>query len=88
MKFHGIIMNNSSRHLQSGFQDFARDWRRVESSSILRTATTNKVYEDSGIVLAQHADDQIETILLKILRGVDISNLRGVSNFPFNCFFN
>ena len=58
---------------QSGFQESARKWRLDESQNLLKSL--NGDY----IATAHHADDQIETLLLKILRGAHISKLHGMS---------
>jgi len=71
--------NNDFLKGQSGFQESARKWRCTESQSLLESL------RGDYIVTAHHADDQIETLLLKILRGVHISKLQGMSwgNGPF-----
>jgi len=58
---------------QSGFQELAREWRIAESHNLLKSL------RGDYIATAHHADDQIETLLLKILRGVHISKLQGMS---------
>ena len=58
----------------SSFQEKARDWRRGEAQ---------KLREEIGadfIVTAHHADDQLETWLLKWLRGAHLSGLQGMSS--------
>lgn len=57
----------------SSLQAKARAWRRD---------TALAVREQLGggwIVTAHHADDQVETLLLKLLRGVHLSGIRGMS---------
>ena len=46
---------------------------------------TTRKYAGASVALAHHADDQIETILLKLLRGCHISNLRGMK-WQQGCF--
>ncbi|MEE3122830.1 MAG: tRNA lysidine(34) synthetase TilS, partial [SAR324 cluster bacterium] len=63
----------------SSFQEKARDWRRGEAL---------KLREEIGadfIATAHHADDQLETWLMKWLRGAHLSGLQGMSsaNPPF-----
>jgi tRNA(Ile)-lysidine synthase TilS/MesJ len=61
---------------KSNFQQAARNWRRTESQRILDTiSNSNGKY----IATAHHREDQLETILLKLLRGTFISNIHGVS---------
>ena len=64
---------------QAGLQETARQWRIDESI---------KMFENIGadcIATGHHADDQTETLLLKLLRGTHISNLQGMlwKNPPF-----
>ena len=62
----------------SNFQLYARNWRRkhLEELSIIRG-------EDCLIATAHHADDQIETYLQKLLRGVSIANFQMVNKISF-----
>lgn len=64
---------------QSGLQEAAREWRIIESLNLLDRLG------GGCIATGHHADDQIETLLLKLLRGTHISNLRGMcwSKPPF-----
>ena len=65
-----------NRHEEPGFQEFARDWRMKESQKILENINSNNGhYKDKAIATAHHDDDQLETIILKLLRGSHISNL-------------
>ena len=63
-----------------GFQDLARNWRRKESLKLadkicsLNSQQVNKVY----IATAHQQEDQVETILMKLLRGVHLSKLQQV----------
>eukprot|EP00958_Prasinococcus_capsulatus_P023773 scaffold3605_cov430-Prasinococcus_capsulatus_cf.AAC.6 len=57
----------------SGVQEHAREWRRQEAEALRRHLGAH------AIVLAHHADDQTETILLKWLRGCHLSNLHGMN---------
>ncbi|CAN0241154.1 unnamed protein product, partial [Discosporangium mesarthrocarpum] len=79
----------------TGIQEKARDWRRQESQSILqdlisqRKVRSDEAEEGVGgrgeespqghIAMAHHRDDQMETILLKALRGVHITNIQGMA---------
>jgi len=66
-------------------QQEARDWRRKECLEILKsslsssssstTTSTSTTIVEGVIATAHHADDQIETFMMKFLRGVHISNL-------------
>ncbi|CAM9894804.1 unnamed protein product [Chrysoparadoxa australica] len=57
----------------SGVQERSRDWRRSESASILAEL-------GGGVVAcAHHADDQMETLIMKMLRGTHITNLKGMA---------
>lgn len=71
-----------------GIQATARDWRRTECLTIRNQildrknktdidSNSNKSVEFSGVLIAtaHHADDQLETSILKLLRGTHISRL-------------
>ena len=64
---------------QPGFQEAARKWRISESQNLLKNI------KGDYIATAHHADDQIETVLIKMLRGVHLSKIQGMSwqNPPF-----
>lgn len=61
---------------RSNFQDKARIWRKAESLALLNSF--NNPY-GRFISTAHHRDDQLETIVMKLLRGTFIANIRGVS---------
>ncbi|HIA57455.1 MAG TPA: tRNA lysidine(34) synthetase TilS [Candidatus Lambdaproteobacteria bacterium] len=72
----------TAKHLktgQPGLQESAREWRIEESRKLLETIGGGR------IATGHHADDQTETLLLKLLRGTHISNLQGMRwiNTPF-----
>ena len=57
----------------SGLQEKARHWRRTEALKL-----REEIRADS-ILTAPHAEDQLETWLLKWLRGAHLSGLQGMS---------
>ena len=57
-----------------GFQAKARAWRRDEAEQLL-DAVAGRV-----ILQGHHADDQTETILMKLMRGCHVSNIAGMSH--------
>ena len=57
----------------SGLQEKARNWRRTEALKLWE-----EIRADS-ILTAHHAEDQLETWLLKWLRGAHLSGLQGMS---------
>jgi tRNA(Ile)-lysidine synthase len=63
----------------SGLQEKARNWRRTEALKL-----REEIRADS-ILTAHHAEDQLETWLLKWLRGAHLSGLQGMyrSDPPF-----
>lgn len=63
----------------SGLQVTARNWRRSESLKLLSELSET----DSVVCTAHHRDDQTETLLMKLLRGVHISNISMV-HYPIN----
>lgn len=58
-------------------QDSARTWRRSEMRKLLNTVSTSD--QPGCLVTAHHKDDSEETLLLKLLRGVHITRLTGMS---------
>ena len=66
-------------------QDIARKWRRRKLKDLLADLVLNtnnetvcETHRWGAILTAHHADDSDETILLKLLRGSHLSNLRGI----------
>jgi len=57
----------------SGLQEKARHWRRTEALKL------RKEIRADSILTAHHAEDQLETWLLKWLRGAHLSGLQGMS---------
>ncbi len=67
--------NKTATHLKSGqsaLQESARNWRIKESLNLIKNLGGGR------IATGHHADDQVETMLLKWLRGAHISNLKGM----------
>jgi len=60
-----------------GLQDRARKWRKKESEKLISDKNNQPWY----IVTAHHENDQLENMMLKLLRGSHISNLQMVSHF-------
>ena len=60
------------KQLSSGFQAVAREWRRQEAERLC------KLLKLSFIVQGHHREDQLETLLHRILRGTHLSNLQGI----------
>lgn len=57
---------------KGGLQEAAREWRRAESSRLM--GEIGAQWAATG----HHLDDQLETILLKLMRGSHLANLRGM----------
>lgn len=67
-----IFRLESNQH-NSGFQVYARNWRRKNLEEL-----ANLRGENCFIATAHHADDQIETYIQKLLRGVSLSKFQVV----------
>ena len=87
-------MGSSPTSSESKFsQDKARQWRQSTLTQLLQdltggtSAETEEVSLTSrkgGVILtAHHANDSQETLLLKLLRGVHVQNLSGMSAIQF-----
>lgn len=61
-----------------GLQAAARQWRRQESELLLRELESQSASQHGAVLLAHHLDDQVETQLLKLLRGSHIARLQGM----------
>lgn len=74
---HTYFWDNVSSPEQGFSQDAARTWRRTTMYRLLlQTLTSDR---ERGILMtAHHRDDSTETLLLKVLRGVHITNLVGM----------
>ena len=74
-------LSEHARNVHAGFQERSRDWRRAESLALLSELKARLPDADArsgAIMLGHHADDQLETVLLKGLRGCHLSNLHGM----------
>ena len=72
LKFH-LRTTRDFQSETSGLQEKARNWRRTEALKL-----REEIRADS-ILTAHHAEDQLETWLLKWLRGAHLSGLQGMS---------
>jgi len=68
---------------RGGMQELAREWRRRESVGLLPPPTGSCRSGGSSpaggvVLLAHHLDDQVETRLLKLLRGAHLARLGGM----------
>ena len=75
--------NTENTEAVAGFQNYARDWRRRECLQLIRelhTIGTDKTKNNTEYCIAtgHHLDDQIESMLFKILRGTHLSRLTPV----------
>jgi len=87
-EFSSAKVGQTDENTMSGIsftQDIARKWRRRKLRDLLSDLVlqTNKnTIRDTNrwgaILTAHHGDDSDETILLKLLRGSHLSNLRGI----------
>mmetsp|Transcript_15235 Transcript_15235/g.28673 ORF Transcript_15235/g.28673 Transcript_15235/m.28673 type:complete len:667 (+) Transcript_15235:146-2146(+) len=60
-------------------QEMARDWRKYKSTELLSEIMGST--DSRGLILtAHHKDDSIETVLLKMLRGVHLTNISGLKS--------
>eukprot|EP01031_Cornospumella_fuschlensis_P038320 gene38320-46568_t len=59
---------------KTGFQEAARNYRRETCLKALKELFNSNNVSNSYICLAHHLDDEMETLMLKFLRGVHISN--------------
>ena len=75
--------NSNESESKKFTQEVARDWRRSTSirlmKSIMGSDSDDATNTNTGVILtAHHKDDNEETMLLKILRGVHITNISGM----------
>lgn len=79
--FHSFSWNSDdTASFESFSQDIARDWRRGRSMELFKNITSSQDKQLPGMILtAHHKDDSEETLLLKLLRGVHITNISGMS---------
>lgn len=69
-----------AEHKDSKFsQDLARSWRLAESKKIIQSIAEQAPDREVYMATAHHLEDQIETTLVRLIRGPHISNLQGVS---------
>ncbi|XP_026191801.1 uncharacterized protein LOC34618318 [Cyclospora cayetanensis] len=75
---------SSRRGSKASPQQLMRNWRRSETKALLirmlqQEEQQHEQHQQRGFVLTgHHADDQLETIFLKLLRGVHLLNLHGM----------
>lgn len=74
-----IIIKNLPLHLadKNFSQSLGRKWRRDECQAILASLPNQSGHK--YIATAHHIDDQVETLMMKFIRGVHITNLSLVS---------
>ena len=73
--FEGLVITDE---ITGNFQAETRKKRRIFFKSVA------KKYNAKHIVLAHHQDDQIETILMRFIKGYSLSSLKGMSPLQHN----
>lgn len=74
--FHRVLNPNVT--YSTNFQNNARKWRKKETIDLLQTF--QYPLNSAFYATAHHKDDQIETIVMKLLRGAYITNFSKVRN--------
>ncbi len=76
---HVATWGEADRTQPTGIQERARNWRRAECEQVLRKSQGQGQGKSHGVVAtAHHADDSMETWVLKLLRGAHLSHLKGM----------
>ena len=79
VEFHCFYWDENNEKSLKFSQEVARDWRRSKSVEVLKTIIGPDNIK--GVIFtAHHKDDSEETMLLKILRGVHITNISGMDS--------
>ena len=74
--FHCFVWDTADKSRAKFSQEVARNWRRQESLKLICDLSSS-----GGVILtAHHKDDAEETILLKMLRGVHLTNISGMES--------
>ena len=77
IEFHCFYWNDMLDRGAKFSQESARDWRRTKSIELLKDIIGCD--DKQGLIFtAHHKDDSEETMLLKLLRGVHITNISGM----------
>lgn len=83
---HVVTWGEKERVQATGIQERARDWRRAECEQLVQeqqqqqlgTAAAAAAVGQGVIATAHHADDSLETWVLKLLRGTHLSHIKGM----------
>lgn len=84
---HVVTWGEKDRAQATGIQERARDWRRAECEQLVReqqqkqqggAAPAPAGAAQGVIATAHHADDSLETWVLKLLRGTHLSHIKGM----------
>jgi tRNA(Ile)-lysidine synthetase, N-terminal domain len=79
--FHCYYWEDANRdiHQRKFSQEMARDWRKSKTVELLSTIMGST--PSRGLILtAHHRDDSVETVVLKMLRGVHLTNISGMAS--------
>ena len=74
--FHCFVWDTDGMSKGRFSQEVARNWRREESLKLICDLSSS----GGAVLTAHHRDDAEETILLKILRGVHLTNISGMES--------
>lgn len=72
MPYHVYASPPTQHSASDGFQSNSRYWRRSHCETIASSLP------HCLVATAHHRDDQVETVLMKLLRGVSLPHLHGV----------